>query len=179
MDQAKDRKGFRESWMGSLPQQSQSSGTVPSQLPSHHKKLTTKHAGGLGAYRSSRNKPQTHTSALQNFQAVVLQQLTSQALNPLPGSSSLTYFLFGKLNSATQSLDIITCPFLLKHSASNFRSALYNPQMVLVWIRENLETTNSFCVLGDRGTFQEAYIVPHVTVNYSRWESLSDLEVIH
>lgn len=95
---------------------------------------------------------------------------SSQALNPLPGSSSPfttvkgvtpTSYL-GKLNSVAQSLYIMKRPFLLKHSASNL-SASTSPKMFLVCIRENLETTNPFCILGD-GYFSRSRYCIHMTL---------------
>lgn len=44
----------------------------------------------MGAYRSGRNRPQTHTSAIQDFQAVVLQQFTS--FKPTPRFILTVYY---------------------------------------------------------------------------------------
>lgn len=70
-------------------------------------------------------------------------------------------FNLGKLNLASQSLGMIKCHFLLKHSASKFRTALHKSLTVSSMYQRELETTNPFCVFGERGTSQEAhYLYP-------------------
>lgn len=123
---------------------SQNSDTGHSQPPSHHEKFNYKarrqawvptEVAGTGP----RHTPQLFRTSRQ------WSYSSSQALNPLPGSSSLftmvksvkpTSYL-GKLNSVTQSLYIMKCPFLLKHSASNFISALHkSPDVSSMYQRE-------------------------------------------